>query len=184
VHINEFQGFLNQLSLMNLELVNEMQALILLSSLPDSWETLVVSISNSTLNGKITLKKVKDSILNEEKRRKGTNTFESHALVKIEGEVKVGSLTVSKIENPTIEKENESQEEDLSQGRELSVLIMTSQGILKKIVERIKEIKRIKTKIRMKIMVQLQLYLMVMLPLFVTTVVLILYVRIPPRWQI
>jgi len=178
VHINEFQGFLNQLSLMNLELVNEMQALILLSSLPDSWETLVVSISNSTLNGKITLKKVKDSILNEEKRRKGTNTFESHALVKIEGEVKVGSLMVSKIENPTIEKENESQEEDLSQGRELSVLIMTSQGILKKIVERIKEIKRIKTKIRMKIMVQLQLYLMVMLPLFVTTVVLILYVRI------
>jgi hypothetical protein len=36
VHINEFQGFLNQLSLMNLELVNEMQALILLSSLLDS----------------------------------------------------------------------------------------------------------------------------------------------------
>jgi len=40
-----------------------------------------VSLSNSTLNGKITLKKVKDSILNEERRRKGTNTFESHALV-------------------------------------------------------------------------------------------------------
>jgi len=36
VHINEFQGFLNQLSLMNLELANEMEALILLSSLPDS----------------------------------------------------------------------------------------------------------------------------------------------------
>jgi hypothetical protein len=36
VHINEFQGFLNQLSLMNLELADEMQALILLSSLLDS----------------------------------------------------------------------------------------------------------------------------------------------------
>ena len=36
VHINEFQGFLNQLSLMNLELADEMEALILLSSLPDS----------------------------------------------------------------------------------------------------------------------------------------------------
>jgi hypothetical protein len=36
VHINEFQEFLNQLSLMNLELADEMQALILLSSLADS----------------------------------------------------------------------------------------------------------------------------------------------------
>jgi phage/plasmid-associated DNA primase len=36
VHINEFQEFLNQLSLMNLELVDEIQALILLSSLSDS----------------------------------------------------------------------------------------------------------------------------------------------------
>ena len=81
VHINEFQGFLNQLSLMNLELADKMQALILLSSLPDSWETLMVSLNNSTSNGKIILKKVKDIILNEEKRRKWTSTYESHAFV-------------------------------------------------------------------------------------------------------
>jgi hypothetical protein len=81
VYINVFQGFLNQLSLMNLELADEMQALILLSSLPDSWETLVVSLCNSTPNGKITLKTVKDCILNEENRRKGTSISESHALV-------------------------------------------------------------------------------------------------------
>ena len=36
VHINVFQGFLNMLLLMNLELADEMQALILLSSFPDS----------------------------------------------------------------------------------------------------------------------------------------------------
>jgi len=72
VHISEFQGFLNQLSLINLELADEMKALILLSLLPDSWETLVVSLRNFTPNGKITLKKVKDNILNEKKRRKGT----------------------------------------------------------------------------------------------------------------
>jgi len=81
MHIHEFQGFLNQLALMNLELADELQALILLSSLPDSWDTLVVSLSNSTPNGKTTLKKVKDSILNEEKRRKGTSTSESHVLI-------------------------------------------------------------------------------------------------------
>jgi hypothetical protein len=45
--------------LMNLELADEMQALILLSSLSDSWETLMMLLSNSISNGKITLKKVK-----------------------------------------------------------------------------------------------------------------------------
>ena len=56
----------------------------------------------------------------------------------------------SKIENPAIEKANESQEEDLSQGRVLSVIIVTSLDIFKKIVDSIKEIKRVKIKTRMK----------------------------------
>jgi hypothetical protein len=67
------------------------------------------------------------------------------------------------------------EEGDFSQGRELSVIIVTSLGIFKKTVESIKEIKRAKTKIRMERMVQLQLYSMV---------VLILYVRIPLGLQI
>jgi hypothetical protein len=45
--------------LMNLKLADEMQAPILLSSLSYSWEILVVLLSNSISNGKITLKKVK-----------------------------------------------------------------------------------------------------------------------------
>jgi hypothetical protein len=76
------------------------------------------------------------------------------------------------------------EEGDFSEGRELSVIIVTSLGIFKKTVESIKEIKREKTNIRMERMVQLQLYLMVMLPLFVMMVVLILYVRIPLGLQI
>ena len=67
------------------------------------------------------------------------------------------------------------EEGDFSQGRELSVIIVTSLGIFKKTVESIKEIKRAKTKIRMERMVQLQLYSMV---------VLILYVKIPLGLQI
>ena len=67
------------------------------------------------------------------------------------------------------------EEGDFSQGRELSVIIVTSLGIFKKTVESIKEIKRAKTKIRMERMVQLQLYSMV---------VLILYVRIQLGLQI
>ena len=54
---------------MKLELDDEVQTLLLLSSLPDSWETLVVSLSNSAPNGVINVYMVKD-MFNEEARRK------------------------------------------------------------------------------------------------------------------
>ena len=55
---------------MKLELDDEVQVLLLLSSLPDSWETLVVSLSNLTPNGVIIVNMVKDNMFNEEARRK------------------------------------------------------------------------------------------------------------------
>ena len=55
---------------MKINLDDEVQALLLLSSLPDSWNTLVVSLSNSALDGKLTPEMVKNSMLNEEARRK------------------------------------------------------------------------------------------------------------------
>ena len=69
-HLSNFQGLLNELSTMKLVLDDEVYALILLSSLPDSWETLVVSLSNSAPNGVIIVNRVKDNIFNEETRRK------------------------------------------------------------------------------------------------------------------
>ena len=69
-HLSNFQGLLNELSTMKLELDDEVQTLLLLSSLPDNWETLVVSLSNSTSNGVITVNMVKDNMFNEEARRK------------------------------------------------------------------------------------------------------------------
>ncbi|VFQ77382.1 unnamed protein product [Cuscuta campestris] len=53
-----------------MKLEDELQALLLLSSLPDSWDTLVVSLSNSAPDGKMTMEMVKASLLNEEARRK------------------------------------------------------------------------------------------------------------------
>ena len=40
---------------MKLVIDDELQVLLLLSSLPDSWETLVVSLSNSAPNGLLQL---------------------------------------------------------------------------------------------------------------------------------
>ena len=37
-HLNDFQGLINQLATMNMMLDDELRALLLLSSLPDSWE--------------------------------------------------------------------------------------------------------------------------------------------------
>ena len=48
----------------------DMQAPLLLNSLPDSWETLVITITNSAPNRIVTMDMVKDSLLNEEARRK------------------------------------------------------------------------------------------------------------------
>ena len=47
----------------------------------DSWETLVVSLSNSAPNGVLQLAMVKDSLLNEETRRKDMGKDIAHALV-------------------------------------------------------------------------------------------------------
>lgn len=67
-HLNEVKNIVNQLTKITLD--EELQALLLLNSFPDSWETLVVSLSNSASDGKITLSTVMSSLLNEEVRRK------------------------------------------------------------------------------------------------------------------
>lgn len=55
---------------MELKLNEEIHALYLLSSLPDSWEALIVSYINYVRNGVHTLNMVNKSMLNEENKRK------------------------------------------------------------------------------------------------------------------
>lgn len=55
---------------MKVLLDDELQALLLLSSLFGSLDTLVVSLSNLMPDGKLTMEIVKDNLLNEEARRK------------------------------------------------------------------------------------------------------------------
>lgn len=68
-HTNNFIGQGNQLTTMKMK-VDEIQVLLLLSSLTNSWKTLVISISNSML--KLPMEIVKDSKLKnklEEKKK-------------------------------------------------------------------------------------------------------------------
>ncbi|XP_072066891.1 uncharacterized protein [Arachis hypogaea] len=69
-HLSIFQEAVNQLTNNEITLNDKLQALLLLSYLPDSWEVLVVTLTNSTPNRKLTLAMVKDSILNEKAKRR------------------------------------------------------------------------------------------------------------------
>ena len=80
-HLSEFQDLVNQMVTMKLAIDDELQALLLLSSLPDSQETLVVSLSNFAPNIVLQFAMVKDSLLNEETRRKNMGKDIAQALV-------------------------------------------------------------------------------------------------------
>ena len=64
---------------MKIILDDELQASMLLSSLPDSWETLVLSVNNLAPNEKLTLDIVTDRLCNEESRRKSVETVPSES---------------------------------------------------------------------------------------------------------
>ena len=71
---------MNKLVAVKMTIDDGMQASLLLSSLPDSWETLVVTVSNFTPNGILTMESVKDSLLNEETRKKEKSESSSRVL--------------------------------------------------------------------------------------------------------
>ena len=50
-HLSESQDLVNQIVTMKLVIDDELQVLLLMNSLPDSWETLVVLLNNSAPNG-------------------------------------------------------------------------------------------------------------------------------------
>ena len=69
-HLNEMKGIQDQLSRMGVKLDDEVFALLVLASLPQSWETLKIAITNTAPNGIVNMELVKSSILNEEMRRR------------------------------------------------------------------------------------------------------------------
>ena len=80
-HLNDFQDIINKPTMKKIVLDDELQALFLLSFLPNNWETLVVTISNSAPYGVLSLDGIKESMFIEELRRKEMGVDNSQVLV-------------------------------------------------------------------------------------------------------
>ena len=81
-YMNIQNMIVNHLKKVDMNIDDELQTLILLNSLPESWDTLVVTLGNSALDGKLSMDNITDSMLNEESRRKEKG-LSSHSKVNI-----------------------------------------------------------------------------------------------------
>ncbi|RVW83124.1 Retrovirus-related Pol polyprotein from transposon TNT 1-94 [Vitis vinifera] len=71
-HLNEFNTITNQLSFVEIDFDDEIRALIVLASLPNSWEAMRMAVSNSTGKEKLKYNDIRDLILAKEIRRRDT----------------------------------------------------------------------------------------------------------------
>jgi hypothetical protein len=77
-YLNEFNTITNQLSSVDIDFDDEICALIVLASLPNSYEAVRIFVSNSAGKSKLSYEDIRDLILSEEVRRKDaseTSTF-------------------------------------------------------------------------------------------------------------
>ena len=65
-HLNQFNTITNQLSSVEIVFDDEICALIVLVSLPNSWEAMKMVISNSTVKEKLKYNDIRDLIMAEE----------------------------------------------------------------------------------------------------------------------
>ena len=83
-HLNELSLITTQLSSVGIEFDDEVRALIILSSLPESWNAIVTAVSGSTGSQKLRYDDVCDLVLNEEIRRKESGESSSSSILQTE----------------------------------------------------------------------------------------------------
>lgn len=77
-HINELNSLLSRLVLVDIKFDDKLQALFFLSSMPDSWDGTVTTVSSSSGSAKLPFKRIKDFILGKDNHMK--NSEESQVL--------------------------------------------------------------------------------------------------------
>ena len=65
-HLNEFNNVMTQLQSVGIDFDDEIKALLILSSLPESWERTVTAVSSSSRGEKLRFDDVQDLVLGEE----------------------------------------------------------------------------------------------------------------------
>ena len=80
-HINQYTEILGQLAAVDIDFSDKIQAVALLSSLPESWSSLIISVSTSMAKTEMSLDDVKDILLGEEMRRRNLPSGSSSALI-------------------------------------------------------------------------------------------------------
>ncbi|KAL5836024.1 hypothetical protein ACOSQ4_015521 [Xanthoceras sorbifolium] len=83
-HLNEHNTITTQLSSVEIEFDEEVRALILLSSLPNSWNATVTAVSSSSGNNKLKFDDVRDLVLSEEIRRRESGEASSSSALHTE----------------------------------------------------------------------------------------------------
>ena len=80
-HLNEFNTLTSQLSYVKVNFDDEVRALLILCSLPESWNSLVMAVSNSIpISNTLKFYDVVSVILSEEMRRKNTRETSGNVL--------------------------------------------------------------------------------------------------------
>ena len=84
-HLNEFNTITNQLSFVEIDFDDEICALIVLASLPNSWEAMRMAVSNSIGKEKVKYNDIRDLILAEEICKKdASETSRSSSILNLE----------------------------------------------------------------------------------------------------
>uniref|UniRef100_A0A803MU96 CCHC-type domain-containing protein n=1 Tax=Chenopodium quinoa TaxID=63459 RepID=A0A803MU96_CHEQI len=83
-HLNELNSVTTQLSSVEIKFDDKVLALILLSSLPDSWNATVTAVSSSSGNNKLKFDDVRDLVLSEEIRRRESGESSSSSVLHTE----------------------------------------------------------------------------------------------------
>ena len=103
-YLNEFNTITNQLLSVEIDFDDEIHALIILASLPNSWEAMRMIVSNSIRKEKLKYNDIRDLILAEEIRRRDaskTSRFGSALNLETKAEV-ITEIQIETDQNPKI----------------------------------------------------------------------------------
>ncbi|RDX81881.1 hypothetical protein CR513_37392, partial [Mucuna pruriens] len=104
-HLNEYQGILDQMLGMDIKFEDEILGMLLLNSLPESWGTFKVFVTNSALNDVVSLQMAKGNVFNEEMRRKAQGSSSRFEVLATENRREVRKREEKEHKGVTLRKE-------------------------------------------------------------------------------